>query len=118
MAVVEAQKRDKYRWCDHVACVTKDARETLGSDNIWYHLGGFNIEGDCYETQEYSFEKDLDEFWNTLIGPYETMRQEVYSILGRQYNIHDKWKRITVTSEGVLEILFNDGKTEIVNPPE
>ncbi len=118
MAVIEAKKKGKYHWCDHVTCVTKEARESLGSDNIWYHLGGFNIEGDCYETQQYCFEKELDEFWNTLIGPYETMRQEIYSILGRQYKIYDKWKRITVTNEGSLEILFNDGRTEVIKPPK
>jgi len=118
MAITEAQKRDRYRWHDHVVCVTKEARDTLGSDNIWYHFGGFNTEGDSYETQQYDFEKDLDEFWNALIGPYETLRQEVYSILGRQYGIHDKWRRIAVTSEGTLEIIFKDGKTELVNPPK
>jgi hypothetical protein len=118
MAITEASKREGYRWCDKIICVTKEARDTVGSDNIWYHLGGFNIEGDCYETQQYYVEKELDEFWNTLIGPYETMRQELFSILSRQYKIHDKWKRITVTSEGTLEILFNDGKTEIVKPPK
>jgi len=118
MAITEVQKKDRYQWCNNIVCVTKEARNTLGSDNIWYHLGGFNVEGDCYETQQYSFEKDLDEFWNTLIGPYETLRQELYSILGRQYGICEKWKRITVTSEGTLEIIFKDGRTEIVNPPK
>ena len=116
MAITDAPKKQVHRWCDNVVCVTQKARDTLDSGNIWYHLGGYNTDGDCYETQEYEFEKDLDEFWNTLIGPYETMRQEVYSILGRQYNIHDKWRKITVTSEGVLEILFNDGRIETVNP--
>jgi len=114
MATIEPQQRGKYHWCDHVVCVTKEARNELGSDNIWYHLGGFNVEGDCYETQQYCFEKDLDEFWNTLIGPFETMRQEIYSIICRQYSIHDKWRKISVTSEGTLDILFNDGRTEIV----
>ncbi len=117
MAVIEIQNRGKYQWCDHIVCVTKEARDVLGSDNIWYHLGGFNVEGDCYETQQYIFEKDLDEFWNTLIGPYETMRQEIFYLMCRQYSLHDKWKRISVTSEGILEILFNDGRIETVIPP-
>ena len=102
MAITEVPKREGYRWCDNVVCVTKEARDTLGSDNIWYHLGGFNIDGDCYETQQYYVEKELDEFWNTLIGPYETMRQEVFSIMCRQYSICDNWKRISVTDEGTL----------------
>ena len=118
MAVIEAQKKGKYQWCDKIVCVTKEARDVLGSDNIWYHLGGFNVEGDCYETQQYCFEKDLDEFWNTLIGPYETIRQEVYYLMCRQYNLHDKWKKISITNEGTLEILFDDGRTEIVKQPQ
>jgi hypothetical protein len=118
MAIIGAPKRGKYQWSDNVVCVTKEARDTLGSDNIWYHLGGFNIEGDCYETQQYDFEKDLDEFWNELVGPYETLRQEIYSVLGRQYSLCDKWRKITFTSEGVLQINFKDGKTEIVNQPK
>jgi len=32
MAVIEAKKKGKYQWCDKVVCVTKEARDTLGSD--------------------------------------------------------------------------------------
>jgi hypothetical protein len=118
MAVKEIPKRNKYQWYDDLVCVTKEARETLSSGNIWHHLGGYNDEGDSYDTQEYYFEKDLDEFWNELVGPYETLRQEFFSALSGQYGIFDKWRRISLTSEGTLEILFKNGKTEIVRQPE
>jgi len=118
MAIVEKQHKGKWSWTSNIVCVTKEARKQLGTDNIWYHLGGFDLEGDSYDTQQYYIEKELDEFWNELVGPYESMRQEVFSILGRQHRIYDKWRRITFTSQGTLEILFKDGRTEVVNPPE
>ena len=104
-------------WAPADANNTKEARDTLGSDNIWHHLGGFNVEGDCYETQQYYFEKDLDDFWNELVGPYETLRQEIYATLGRRPGMYDKWRKITLREEGTLEITFKDGKTERVHPP-
>jgi hypothetical protein len=114
MAIIEGPKRGTYRWCDSVVCVTKEARETLSSDNIWYHLGGFNVDGDCYETQQYSFEEDLDEFWNELVGPYETVRQQLIKEL---YPLYEKWQKVTVFKDSSLEILFKDGRIERVRLP-
>ena len=54
----------------------KGSESHLSSENIWFHIGGFDFEGDSYDTQLYYFEKELDEFWNELIGPYETVRQQ------------------------------------------
>ncbi len=115
MAVTEAPKRGKYQWCEDVVCVTKDARDNLGSNNIWYHFGGFDVEGDGYDTQQYYFEKDLDEFWNKLIGPYETVRQQ---LIRKLYPLYNKWQKVTIFEDSSLEILFKDGKTEIVKPPK
>lgn len=118
MAIIEAPQEGKYQWYEDIVCVTKDAKNSLGSNNIWYHLGGFDVEGDSYDTQEYYFEKELNEFWNQLVGPYETLRQEFFSVLNTQYKLHDKWQRLSLSSEGVLEIIFKDGKTEIIRPPD
>jgi len=118
MAVIRAPKRNKYQWYDEVVCVTKEARDNLSLDNIWYHLGGFDVEGDSYDTQEYAFEKELNEFWNELVGPYESLRQEICSLVNSRHDLYGKWRRISLTGEGVLEIVFKGGKTEIAKPPK
>jgi len=117
MAITEVQKKGEYRWCDNVVCVTKGARDTLGSDSIWYHFGGFDPEGDSYETQQYSFEKDLNEFWDKLVGPYETLRIELISSLNKRYDLYDKWQKVTIAEDGSLEILFKNGRKERIKRP-
>jgi hypothetical protein len=114
MAVMVEPPRGKYRWVDETVCVTKEARGHLSAENIWFHLGGFNDEGDSYDTQLYYFEKDLDEFWNELIGPYETVRQQLIKEL---YPLYEKWQKVTVFEDSSLEIVFKDGRKERVRPP-
>ena len=94
--------------------MTKEARNHLSAENIWFHLGGYNDEGDSYDTQLYCFEKELDEFWNELIGPYETVRQQLIKEL---YPLYEKWQKITIFSDNSLEIVFKDGRRQRVNPP-
>jgi hypothetical protein len=98
--------------------VTKNARKHLSSENIWFHVGGFDLEGDSYDTQLHYFDKELDEFWNELIGPYESLRTELFSALRGHYGLYDKWQRITIAEDGSLEILLKDGSKERVRPPE
>jgi len=117
MAVVTEPPRGKYQWIDQLVCVTKDARNHLSSDNIWFHIGGFDLEGDSYDTQLYYFEKELDEFWNELVGPYESLRSELLSALSGNYGLYDKWQKITIAADNSLEIFFKDGKKQRVNPP-
>jgi len=114
MAVMTESPRGKYRWVDQTVCVTKNARDHLSSENIWFHIGGFDLEGDSYDTQLYYFEKELDEFWNELIGPYETVRQQLIKEL---YPLYNKWRKITILEDSSLEILFKDGRKEVVKPP-
>ena len=114
MAVQQEPPRGKYRWVDQLVCVTKDTRNHLSSENIWFHIGGFDIEGDSYDTQLYYFEKELDEFWNELIGPYETVRQQ---LLKELYPLYDKWQKVTIFSDQSLEIVFKDGRRQRVNSP-
>lgn len=68
MAVSSDKHKGKYSWTTDVVYVTREAKERLDNVNIWYHLGGYSDEGDSFETQEYYFEKDLNDFWNELIG--------------------------------------------------
>jgi len=86
----------------------------LSSENIWFHIGGFDLEGDSYDTQLCYFEKELDEFWNKLIGPYETVRQQLIKEL---YPLYNKWQKVTILEDNSLEILFKDGRKELIKPP-
>jgi len=113
MVVIVEPPKGKYRWSEATVCVTKETRNHLSPDNIWFHLGGFNEDGDSYDTQLYYIEKELDDFWNELIGPYETVRQQLVKEL---YQLRDKWRKVTVTEDGTLEIVFKDGKREVVKP--
>ena len=113
MAVIVEPPKGKYRWSEATVCVTKETRNHLSPDNIWFHLGGFNEDGDSYDTQLYYIEKELNDFWNELIGPYETVRQQLVKEL---YQLRDKWRKVTVTEDGTLEIVFKDGKREVVKP--
>ena len=118
MAVIEEPQKAGHSWSDGTVCVTKDARKHLSSENIWFHVGGFDLEGDSYDTQLHYFEKELDEFWNELVGPYESLRTELFSALRGHYGLYDKWQKITIAEDGGLEILFKDGRKERVRSPE
>lgn len=117
MAVTALPQNDKRTWHTDLVCVTEKARCELTTENIWYHMGGFNGsgDGDTYDTQLYYFEKELDDFWNELIGPYETLRQQLVKDL---YQLHDKWHKIIITEDDQLEIIFKDGKREIIKPAD
>jgi hypothetical protein len=116
MAVVAEPPKGKYQWSDATVCVTKEARNHLSCENIWFHLGGYNEDGDgdSFDTQLGYFEKELQEFWNELIGPYETVRQQLIKEL---YPLYDKWQKITILQDSSLEIVFKDGRRQRVNPP-
>jgi hypothetical protein len=117
MAVITEPPKGKYQWSEETVCVTKEARNHLSSENIWFHLGGYSDEGDSFDTQLYYFEKELQEFWNELVGPYESLRSEVISSLSGHYGLHDKWQKITIFSDNSLEIVFKNGRRQRVNPP-
>ena len=114
MAVIQEEPKGKYQWVDQTVCVTKEARDHLSTENIWFHIGGFDLEGDSYDTQFYYIEKDLDEFWNELIGPYETVRQQLIKEL---HPLSGKWQKVTILADRSLEILFKNGRKELVKPP-
>ena len=117
MAVIIEESNGRHRWVDETVCVTKEARKHLSTENIWFHLGGYNEEGDSYDTQLYYFEKDLQELWDKLVGPYESLRGEIASLLTGHYVLCGKWQKITIMEDRSLEILFKDGRKEQVKPP-
>ena len=114
MAVITELPKGERRWSEETVCVTKDARNHLSPEHIWFHLGGYSDEGDSFDTQLYYFEKELDEFWNELIGPYETVRQQLIKEL---YPLYDKWQKVTIFEDSSLEIVFKNGKRQRVIPP-
>lgn len=117
MAVAMEPPTGNYKWHSEVVYVTEAARRELTDDNIWYHLGGFNPEGDSYDTQLYDVSQELDEFWSLLIGPYEQLRHELVLQINREYRLHEKWQQVMITNDHTVTIHFKDGKTVTVKPP-
>ncbi len=54
-------------WSDHSVVVIPEAETRMRSENLWHHLGGWNEDGDTYETQEYRFEEELDAYWAEML---------------------------------------------------
>lgn len=115
MAVVSEKTKGKHCWTNDIVYVTREAKDQLDNVNIWYHLGGYSEDGDSFETQEYYFEKDLNEFWNELVGPHESLRQKLVS---ETWGLGDKWTKLVLTKEGSLEIFFKNGKREYIRPAD
>ena len=90
--------------------VTPEARSQLDSSYIWYHCGGWNDEGDTWDTQLYYFEQELDQFWATIIGPAEYLRSKIRSCL---FGVVKDWKRITIESDETISILYKDGTEKV-----
>jgi len=109
MAVLE-QQRDKRSWCCMNVYVTLEARNQLDSSYIWYHCGGWNDEGDTWDTQLYYFEQDLEQFWAAIIGPGEYLRSKIRECL---FGVVKDWKRITIESDETISILYKDGTEKV-----
>jgi len=118
MAVVNEPPKGKYNWHNESVYITEAARGELSDDNLWYHLGGFNEEGDSYETQQFYAEQEIDGFWSDLIGPHEQLRHELVKRVNQHYCISGKWQKVVIEENGTTRIVYKDGKTKIVNPPK
>ncbi len=95
--------------------VTPEARQRLGDSQIWHHFGGYNDDGDSYETQEYDFGKELEAFWNRLVGPLEPLRCKLMDCL---MDLKHKWKRVTIEPDGRVRIIQHDGSEKELAPPK
>jgi hypothetical protein len=109
MAVLEQPKEER-RWCCMNVYVTLEARNQLNSTDIWYHLGGWNDDGDTWDTQFYYFEQDMEQFWATLIGPAEYLRSKIRSCL---YGVVKDWKKIIFEEDDTVTILYKDGTEKV-----
>lgn len=117
MAMVCEKPTDKYKWQSDALYVTEKARQEVTDDNLWFHLGGYNCEGDSYETQQYEIQQELGAFWAELIGPYENLRYDLIARIHQHYSLYDKWQKIILEDTGEMKIILKDGKTERVKPP-
>lgn len=109
MAVLE-QQRDKRSWFCMNVYVTLEARNQLSSTDIWYHCGGWNDDGDTWDTQLYQFEEDLEQFWAAVIGPGEYLRSKIRQCL---FGIVKDWQRITIEADATISILYKDGTKKV-----
>ena len=114
MAKAPARPDQAPNWADDHVLVTPEAQERLSAEEIWYHFGGWSDEGDTYDTQSWSFEQELDQFWMALVGPDEQLRQRM---LGATERITPAWRSIKVFANGKIRILFQDRSVKTIPPP-
>ena len=114
MAVRPLPDDDKRRWFDHEVLVTPQAQERLSARDIWYHLGGWDEDGDLFDTQQMEFEEDLQRFWAMLVGPDENLRRK---ILAPVQGLQTDWETITILRTGVVTIRDARGELRILPPP-
>lgn len=105
---------DANGWGDDEVLVTRDAEERLRPSEIWYHFGGWCDEGDTYDTQQSSFEQELDRFWADLLGPDEQLRR---SIMGALAGLKPAWKSVKVFASGKVRVQFENRTTKVIQPP-
>ena len=94
--------------------VTQEARTAIAASEAWYHLGGYYDDGDTYDSQAYSFEKDWERFWADAAGPHEHLRQEVTQLLLFQLK---GWKEVRVTPDGAVKVIKDDDSEMTISPP-
>ena len=113
VAVLE-QTAKKLSWCCMNVYITLDARNQLSSTDIWFHLGGWNDDGDTYDTQLYYFEQEMEEFWATIIGPAEYLRSKLRECL---YGVVNDWKQIIFDDNEAITITYKDGTVKSYESP-
>jgi len=112
MAVLEKPAKER-NWSYTNVYVTPESRSCLKTTDIWYHLGGWNDEGDTWDTQVYDVEQAIEEFWATVIGPADYLRSEIRGCL---YGIVKDWKTIVFDDDGTLTIRYKDGAEKVYKP--
>lgn len=94
--------------------VTPEAQERLFVSDIWFHLGGWYLDGDTYDTQEEEVRRQLKRFWADLVGPEEHFRQKVMEAMN---DIDTGWQAATVLPGGHITIRLADGQDKVIAPP-
>ena len=109
MAVLEHPVKER-TWCCMNIYVTLEARSQVDSTDLWYNCGGWNDEGDTWDTQLYDFEQDMERFWVVIIGPGEYLRSKIRECL---FGLVKDWQRITFESDETLRVLYKDGTEKV-----
>ena len=109
MAVLEDSAKER-TWSYLNVYVTLESRSRLDTTDIWYHLGGWNDEGDTWDTQVYELEQELDQFWATIIGPAEYLRSKIRGCL---YGTVKDWKTVVFEDDETLTIRYKDGTEKV-----
>ncbi len=114
MAISPELDEKAARFCEERVLLTPEAEHRLRSEELWYHLGGWNEDGDTYDTQFLGFEEDLERFWANITGPDEFLRRNIVrSIDGLERN----WTSIVMVPNGAVTIHFKNGGAKTINPP-
>lgn len=114
MAVLDPEQVERpWHGADHIY-VTPEARQQLSPSEIWYHLGGWNDEGDTYDTQVYQLEGELEMFWSSIIGPGEYLRAK---IVGNLDAVKGDWERITIDTDRTVTIVYKNGSQKTLKSP-
>jgi len=113
MAVIEEPSKER-SWSCMNTYVTLESRDQLNSTDIWYHLGGWNDEGDTWDTQLYDVEQAIEEFWATIIGPGEYLRSKIRECL---FGLVKDWKSITFEEDDTLTIRYKNGTEKVYTSP-
>ncbi len=114
MAVLEDAAAER-RWRYTNVYVTPESRSQLSTTDIWYHLGGWNDEGDTWDTQEYEVEQEIEQCWATIIGPAGYLRSKLRESL---YGIVKDWKTIMYDEDETLTIRYKDGTEKVYKQPQ
>ena len=114
MAMAPAPPEQASTWVADQVLVTPEAEQRLASWEIWHHLGGWNDEGDTYESQEFDFEQELNRFWAHVVGPDEHLRRSILSSLAA---IKPEWKSVSISSDGIVTVQHSDGAEKTLEPP-
>ncbi len=114
MGIPPVGESEENRYREDTVYMTPAAQEILTPAQIWYHFGGWNDEGDTYDTQEYQFTEDLDRFWTLLVGPDEQLRRNLVAAVE---DLSPKWKAVTLSPNGIVRIRHKNGKVRIIRPP-
>jgi len=85
----------------------------LSAEEIWYHLGGYQDDGDTYDTQLSLFEENLNRFWAEITGPEEFLRDKLLTVIS---DLISPWKQLTIDVNGTMTILLEDGTQKSYSP--
>ena len=111
----QPRTEDRYRWTTVDVLVTRAAREELEPTDIWFHLGGWSEDGDTYDTQLETFEKELSLFWADVMGPGEYLRLRLFECLA-EFNLD--WQSVSIEANGKVWITYKDGTAKMLQPPQ